>query len=108
MILALATALMVAIHVAGAYLGLRGSPIPREAGAPISLFEAVYWIAAYPYAPPLAAVFAPIHVAGAAAYLTGVLGRFATERRLRAYGVYEAVELAALLYLSYLTLRPLS
>jgi hypothetical protein len=29
MILALATALMVAIHVAGAYLGLRGSPIPR-------------------------------------------------------------------------------
>ncbi|KUO87795.1 MAG: hypothetical protein AT715_04805 [Thermoproteus sp. JCHS_4] len=106
MILALATALMVAIHVAGAYLGLRGSPIPREAGVPISLFEAVYWIAAYPYAPLLAAVFAPIHVAGAAAYLTGVLGRFATERRLRAYGVYEAVELAALLYLSYLTLRP--
>jgi hypothetical protein len=42
MILALATALMVAIHVAGAYLGLRGSPIPRKAGVPISLFEAVY------------------------------------------------------------------
>jgi hypothetical protein len=45
-------------------------------GLPISLFEAVYW--QYPYA----AVFAPIHVAGAAAYLSGVLGRFATERRL--------------------------
>jgi hypothetical protein len=42
MILALAAALMVAIHVAGAYLGLRGSPILREAGVPISLFEAVY------------------------------------------------------------------
>jgi hypothetical protein len=108
MILALATALMVAIHVAGAYFGLRGSPIPRKAGVPISLFEAAYWTAAYPYAPLLVAVFAPIHVAGAAAYLTGVLGRFATERRLRAYGVYEAVELAALLYLLYLTLRPLS
>jgi hypothetical protein len=106
MILALATALMVAIHVAGAYLGLRGSPIPRKAGVPISLFEAAYWTAAYPYAPLLAAVFAPIHVAGAAAYLTGVLGRFATGRRLRTYGVYEA-ELAALLYLLYLTLRPL-
>jgi hypothetical protein len=58
----------------------------------------VYW--QYPYA----AVFAPIHVAGAAAYLTGVLGRFATERRLRAYSVYKA-EPAALLYLSYLTWR---
>jgi hypothetical protein len=67
MILALATALMVAIHVAGAYLGLRGSPIPRKAGVPISLFEAAYWTAAYPYAPLLAAVFAPIRVAGAAA-----------------------------------------
>jgi hypothetical protein len=106
MILALATALMVAIHVAEAYLGLiRGSPIPRKAGVSISLFEAACWTAAYPYAPLLAAVFAPIHVAGAAAYLTSVLARFATERRLRAYGVYEAVELAALLYLSYLTLR---
>ncbi len=42
MIPALAAALMVAIRVAGAYLGLRGSPILREAGVPISLFEAVY------------------------------------------------------------------
>ncbi len=42
MILALAAALMVAIHVADAYLGLRGSPIPRQAGGPISLFDAVY------------------------------------------------------------------
>jgi hypothetical protein len=108
MIPAQATAVMMAIHVAEAYLGLRGSPIPREAGVAISLFEAAYWTAAYPYDPLLAAVFAPIHVAGAAAYLTGVLGRFATERRLLAYSVYEAVELAALLYLSYLTLRPLS
>jgi hypothetical protein len=32
MILALATALMEAIHVAGAYLGLRDSPILREVG----------------------------------------------------------------------------
>jgi hypothetical protein len=108
MILALATAVMVAIHVAGAYLGLRGSPIPREAGVPISLFEAAYWTAAHPYALLLAAVFAPMHVAGAAAYLTGILGRSATESWLRAYGVYEAVELAALLCLLYLTLRPLS
>ncbi len=108
MILALATALMVAIHVAGAYPGLRGLPIPREAGVAISLSEAAYWTAAHPYAPLPATVLAPIHVAGAAAYLTGVLGRLATERRLRAYGVYEAVELAALLYLLYLTLRPLS
>jgi len=94
--------------VAGAYLGLRGSPIARWAGVSISLFETAYWTAAYPYAPLLAAVFAPIHVAGAAAYLTSVLGSFATERWLRAYGVYDAVELAALLYLLYLTLRPLS
>jgi hypothetical protein len=65
MTLALASALMVAIHVAGAYLGLRGSSIPRKVGVPI-LFEAAYWTA-YPYAPLLAAVFAPIHVAGAAA-----------------------------------------
>ena len=43
-----------------------------------------------------------MHVASAVAYLR-VLGRFATERRLRAYGVYEAIELAAFLYLSYLT-----
>jgi hypothetical protein len=50
--------------------------------------------AVYPYASPLAAVFAPIRVAGVTAYLTGVLGRFATERRLRTYGVYETVELA--------------
>jgi hypothetical protein len=42
MILALATALMVAIHVAEAYLGLRDSPIPRKAGVAISLFEAAY------------------------------------------------------------------
>jgi hypothetical protein len=81
-------------------------PISRKAGVPISLFEVAYWTAAYHYAPLLAAVFAPI--AGTAAYLTGVMGRFATERRLRAYGVYEAVELTALLYLLYLTLRPLS
>jgi hypothetical protein len=108
MILALAAALMVAIHVAGAHLGLRGSPIPRIAGVAISLFKAAYWTAAYPYAPLLAAVFAPMHIAGAAAYLTGVLGRSATESWLRAYGVYEAVELAALLHLLYLTLRPLS
>ena len=83
MILALATALMVSIHAAGAYLCLRGSPIPRKAGVVISLFEAAYWTAAYPYAPLLAAVFAPIHVAGAAAYLTGVLGRSATESQHR-------------------------
>ncbi len=62
----------------GGCLGLRGSPIPWKAGVAISLFEAVYWTAAYPYAPLLAAVFAPIHVAGAATYLTVVLGRFAT------------------------------
>jgi hypothetical protein len=49
-----------------------------------------------------------MHIAGAAAYLTVVLGRSATESWLQAYSVYEAVELAALLYLSYLTLRPLS
>lgn len=98
MILALATALMVAIHVAGAYLGLRDSPISREAGVPISLFEAAYWTAMYPYAPLLATVFAPMHVAGAAASWAGL--------QRRAYGVYE-VELAALLYLLYLTLRPL-
>ncbi len=103
MILAQATA----IRVAGAHLGLRDSPIPRWAGVPISLFEAAYWRAAYPYDPLPVAVFAPMHVAVAAAYLTGVLGGLATERRLRAYGVYEA-ELAALLYLLYLTLRPLS
>jgi hypothetical protein len=47
-----------------------------------------------------------MHVAGAVAYLR-VLGRFATERRLRVYDVYVA-ELGALLYLLYLTLRPLS
>jgi hypothetical protein len=75
---------------------------------PYGRAEAYICAAVYPYASPLAAVFAPIHVAGAAAYLTGVLGRFATERRLRTYGVYEAVELGALLYLSYLTWRPLS
>lgn len=95
MILAQVTALMVATHVAGAHLGLRGSPIPRWAGVPISLFEAAYWTAAYPYAPLLAAVFAPIHVAGVSAYLTVVLGRSATESWLRACGVYEAVEPAA-------------
>jgi len=93
MILALATALMVAIQGVSRPQRLAH---PQEGGS------------AYPYAPLLAAVFASIHVAGAAAYLTGVLGRFATERRLRAYGVYEAVELAALLYLLYLTLRLLS
>jgi hypothetical protein len=71
MILALATALVVAIHVAGVYLGLRGSPIPRRVGVPISLFEA----AAYPYAPLLAAVFAPMHVAGAAASWAGLQRR---------------------------------
>jgi hypothetical protein len=32
MILALAAALMVAIHVAGAYLGLRGSPNSHRGG----------------------------------------------------------------------------
>jgi hypothetical protein len=42
-----------------------------------------------------------MHVAGAVAYLR-VLGRFATERRLRVYGVYVA-ELGAPLFLSYLT-----
>jgi hypothetical protein len=67
-------------------------------GGTISLFEAAYLTAACPYVPLLAAVFAPIHVASAAAYLTGVLGKFATEKRLRAYGFYEAVELAVLLY----------
>ncbi len=75
---------------------------------PYGQAEAYICAAVHPYASPLAAVFAPIHVAGAAAYLTVVLGRFATERRLRAYGVYVAVELGALLYLSYLTLRLLS
>ncbi|MFZ8809967.1 MAG: hypothetical protein ACO2PN_17915 [Pyrobaculum sp.] len=42
MILALAAALMVAIHVTGAYLGLRDSPILREVGGSISHFGAVY------------------------------------------------------------------
>jgi hypothetical protein len=74
---------------------------------PYGRAEAYICAAVYPYASPLAAVFAPMHVAGAVAYLR-VLGRFATERRLRVYGVYEAVELAALLYLLHLTLRPLS
>jgi len=69
--------------------------------------EAYICAAVYPCTSSLAAVFTPMHVAGAVAYLR-VLGMFATERRLRAYGVYEAVELAAFLYLSYLTLRPLS
>jgi hypothetical protein len=67
---------------------------------PYGRAEAYICAAVYPYASPLAAVFASIHVAGAAAYLR-VLGRFATERQLQAYGVYEA-ELAALLYLLYL------
>ncbi len=75
---------------------------------PYGQAEAYICAAVYPYASLLAAVFAPIHVAGASAYLTVVLGRFATERRLRAYGVYEAAELSALLYLLYLTLRLLS
>ncbi len=75
---------------------------------PYGRAEAYICAAVYPYASPLAAVFAPIHVAGAAAYLIGVLGRFATESWLRAYCVYEAVELGALLYLSYLTWRLLS
>jgi hypothetical protein len=93
MILALASALMVAIHVA---VASEARPSPER-----RVFPSLFFEAAYPYAPLLAAVFAPIHVAGAAAYLTGVLGRFATERQLQAYGVYEA-ELAALLYLLYL------
>jgi len=74
---------------------------------PYGRADAYICAAVYAYASPLAAVFAPIHVAGAVAYLR-VLGGFATERRLRVYGVYEAVELAALLNLLYLTLRPLS
>ena len=73
---------------------------------PYGRAEAYICAATYPYASSLAAVFAPMHVAGAVAYLR-VLGRFATERRLRVYGVYVA-ELVALLYLSYLTWRLLS
>ncbi len=75
---------------------------------PYGQAEAYICAAAYPYASLLAVVFAPIHVAGAGAHLTVVLSRFATESWLRAYGVYEAVELGALLYLLYLTLRLLS
>jgi hypothetical protein len=92
MILALAAALMAAIHVAGAYLGLRDSPILREGGLSPFLRRCTE---------------SPMHVAGAVAYLR-VLGGFSTERRLRAYGVYEAVKLATFLYLSYLTWRLLS
>jgi len=68
---------------------------------PCGRAEAYICAAVYPYVSSLAAVFAPMHVAGAVAYLR-VLGRFATERRLRVYGVYVA-ELGALLFLSYLT-----
>ena len=68
---------------------------------PCGRAEAYICAAVCPYASSLAAVFAPMHVAGAVAYLR-VLGRFVTERQLRVYGVYVA-ELGALLHLSYLT-----
>jgi len=68
---------------------------------PYGRAEAYICAAVYPYVSSLAAVFVPMRVGGAVAYLR-VLGRFATERWLRVYGVYVA-ELGALLYLSYLT-----
>jgi acetamidase/formamidase len=52
----------------------------------------------------LAVVFAPIHVAGAALYLTDILGLICNGEAAPGYDVNKAVELAALLYLSTLRL----
>jgi hypothetical protein len=100
MILALATALMVALHVA---VASEARPSPGRRVFPSLFLSRLGGVSQRPAACRSLRADACRRRGG----LAGVLARFATERRLRTYGVYEAVELAALLYLSCLTLRPL-
>jgi hypothetical protein len=91
------TLVMIPIHIAGGYLGLREGLIPRSVGVYISVYEAVYYlIVSYLFSVSIAfiglVICSFIHLIGAFLYLKGALGKFT--KMLKYYGIYEIIEMA--------------
>lgn len=104
-IILITSALMVIIHVAGAYLGFRGLAIPRGVGVYVSIYESLYYIllsALILFTLPtwltaLTITMLITHIIGAYAYLKGYLSNYANPKTLRYYGIYESFELTLIL-----------
>lgn len=105
----LMSGVMVVIHVAGSYLGLRGLVVPRGIGTYISIYESLYYmvitvLALTVFSLPILLMLLIIlmlitHLIGMYLYLRGYLSEYANSKSLRYYGVYELAELMIIIVL---------